>query len=152
MRSVLILIGLLALSGTASAADVSVSMLNKASKSNDMYVFEPAIVSIQPGDSVHWTPGSPGHNIEFVAGAIPDGVTPFHSVTSKDASFTFTVPGLYVYKCTPHYGMGMVGVVIVGKQPANLAKIQAMKFPGKGQATVTAAITQAQAPDKTAAR
>jgi pseudoazurin len=144
MRFIILLAAVLGIAAPASAAEVTVSMLNKSAQSNAMYVFEPAIVTVQPGDTVHWAAGNPGHNVEFIAGAIPDGAEAFHSTSSKDASYTFTVPGMYVYKCTPHYGMGMVGVVIVGKSPANLAKIQGMKFPGKGQNTVADAITQAK--------
>lgn len=123
---------LVALPVPAVAADVSVEMLNKAPNSKERNVFEPALIRIEPGDTVTWVSRDRGHNVEFVRGAVPSGVKPFRSALSKDASYTFTEPGVYVYKCTPHYGMGMVGVVVVG-EPVNLVDVQGKKYPGKAK-------------------
>ena len=41
---------------------------------------------------------------------------------SKDAKYTFKVPGIYAYWCTPHKAMGMIGFVVVGKDKSNLGK------------------------------
>ena len=27
---------------------------------------------------------------------------------------TFTVPGIYLYQCSPHAAMGMIGIIVVG--------------------------------------
>ena len=142
MHCTVLLATLLAFTGTASAAEVNVSMLNKSTQGPGLFVFEPAIVTIKPGDTVKWSATTPGHNVEFVKGAVPDKVELFRSPLSKDAVYSFSVPGIYVYKCTPHYGMGMVGVVVVGDKPANLKTVGALKFPGKAQAAVTAALAQ----------
>ena len=123
---------LVALPVPAVAADVSVEMLNKAPNGRERNVFAPALIRIEPGDTVTWVSRDRGHNVEFVRGAVPDGVKPFRSALSKDAIYTFTEPGVYVYKCTPHYGMGMVGVVVVG-EPVNLADVQGKKYPGKAK-------------------
>ena len=32
---------------------------------------------------------------------------------------TFDVPGIYVYRCTPHVAMGMIAIVIVGGDVSN---------------------------------
>lgn len=142
MHYVVLVATLLAFSGTAVAAEVNVSMLNKPTQGSGMYVFEPAVLTIKPGDTVKWLATNPGHNVEFLKGAVPDKVELFRSPMSKDAAYTFSVPGIYVYKCAPHYGMGMVGVVVVGDKPANLMAVKALKFPGKAQAAVTAALAQ----------
>ncbi|NIP22934.1 MAG: hypothetical protein GWO38_03715, partial [Phycisphaerae bacterium] len=52
------------------------------------------------------------------------GVDRFRSKLNKDVSFTFEKPGIYVYKCTPHYGLGMVGVVVVGDSTDGIERIR----------------------------
>ena len=37
---------------------------------------------------------------------------------------TFTVPGVYGVKCKPHYGMGMVALVVVGESGLTPGAIQ----------------------------
>ena len=122
---------LIALPLPAIAADVSVDMLNKHPETRDRNVFFPAVVRIDPGDTVNWLAADRGHNVEFVRGAIPDGVKPFRSKLNKDVSFTFKEPGVYVYKCTPHYGQGMVGIVVVGDAATDLQDLRDKRFPGK---------------------
>ena len=55
------------------------------------------------------------------------------SKINKDAEFTFTVPGIYAYWCTPHKTMGMIGFVIVGDDLSNLDSIKKVKFGGKSK-------------------
>ena len=57
---------------------------------------------------------------------------------------TLTAPGAYGVKCTPHYGMGMVALVVVG-EPANLAEAQAVKHPGKAKGVFADLFTTAVA-------
>src|SRR3546814_6259395 len=49
---------------------------------------------------------------------------------------SFGKPGVYGYKCLPHYGMGMVGVVVVGNA-GNLATAQKVSHPGKAKQVFT---------------
>ncbi|MBO22417.1 MAG: pseudoazurin [Rhodospirillaceae bacterium] len=126
---------LIALPIPAVAADVTVEMLNKSANSKERNVFMPALVQVNPGDTVTWVSKDRGHNVEFIRGAVPDGVKPFRSALSKDTTYKFTEPGVYVYKCTPHYGMGMVGVVVVGDS-VNLLEVQGKKYPGKAKKRV----------------
>lgn len=42
----------------------------------------------------------------------------------------FDKPGVYGFKCKPYYGMGMVGMVVVGT-PVNQDQAKAVKHPGK---------------------
>lgn len=123
----------LAMSTSANAEDTTIQMLNKDPGSKGRNIFSPALVQIEPGETVTWVATDRGHNVEFVRGAFPDGVKPFRSAIGKDVSYTFSTPGAYVYKCTPHYGMGMVGIIIVGGTPDNLSEIVGKKYPGKAE-------------------
>jgi len=76
--------------------------------------FEPLTVYIEPGDSVSWT-SMAGHNVETIGAMIPDGGTELNTELGVEVSATFDTPGLYVYKCTPHWGSRMGGVIVVGE-------------------------------------
>jgi pseudoazurin len=78
---------------------------------------------------VKWVATSPGHNVAFVSGGVPAGVAPFTSGYAKEVKYKFEKPGIYVYKCTPHLGMGMVGLVLVGNDKSNLAAAKAAFVP-----------------------
>jgi pseudoazurin len=57
---------------------------------------------------------------------------------SQALTQTFTVPGVYVVKCDPHYGMGMVSVVVVGGDLSNLDTLKAVKNPKMTQTRLDA--------------
>ena len=57
----------------------------------------------------------------------------FKSKNSKEAKITFDKPGIYYYWCTPHKSMGMIGLVVVGKDLSNLAEIKKAKAKGKSK-------------------
>ena len=116
--------------GVASAAEVEVKMLNKGAAG--AMVFEPAMVTIAPGDSVHFVATDKGHDAMSIAGMIPDGAEPFAGELGKDVTVTLTAPGVYGIKCKPHYGMGMVAVIVVG-DPVNLDAAKAVKQTGKAK-------------------
>ena len=44
-----------------------------------------------------------------------------------------SVPGIYLYQCTPHKAMGMIGLVIVGNDKNNLEQIKKVKLRGKSK-------------------
>ncbi|MEL6963047.1 MAG: plastocyanin/azurin family copper-binding protein [Pseudomonadota bacterium] len=44
-----------------------------------------------------------------------------------------TAPGVYAYKCTPHYGMGMVGFVVVGDPSLNIEAIEGVRYLGRSK-------------------
>ena len=119
----------------AVAREVQVKMLNKGA--SGAMVYEPAFVTIQPGDSVRFLSVDKGHNAETIAGMLPAGATPFKGKINEEIVVRFTKPGLYGYKCLPHLGMGMVGLVQVGaasNKPQVLA--EASKLPGLGKKTM----------------
>ena len=117
---------------TAFTADVTIEMLNKLDDRN--MVFSSEIVKVDVGDTVSWVSTDKGHNVEFISkNGVPDGVEKFKSKVNKDAEFTFTIPGIYAYWCTPHKSMGMIGFVIVGDELSNLESIKKVKFVGKSK-------------------
>lgn len=84
--------------------------------------FGPIALKIAPGDSVNWS-NMAGHNTHFEKGNIPEGVEPWVSKLGKDVSHTFEKEGIYLYKCDPHFAMGMVGAIIVG-EATNMAAVE----------------------------
>ena len=117
---------------TSLAETITVGMLNKLEKRN--MVFSNEIVRVNVGDTVFWEATDKGHNVEFISkNGVPEGVEKFKSKISKDAEFTFSIPGIYAYWCTPHKTMGMIGFVIVGDDISNLESIKKVKFSGKSK-------------------
>ena len=126
--------------GVASAADVEIQMLNKGE--SGMMVFEPSFVQVQPGDTVHFIATDKSHDVESVKGMIPEGVEPFKSKTNENFDLTVTEEGVYGVKCTPHFPMGMVALVVVGDPSSNLEAASAVKNPKKAQERFAAAFAQ----------
>ena len=123
-------IALLGLLSTPSlAADMSIEMLNKDSNGNKM-VYSQEIVNIDVGDTVTWLPTSKGHNVEMIAS--PNGMK-LKSKNGKEVKITFDSPGIYYYWCTPHKGMGMIGLVVVGGDLSNIDDIASAKAIGKSK-------------------
>jgi pseudoazurin len=116
-----------ALNRAAGAAEFEVKMLNKGAKG--AMVFEPDLIKIAPGDTVHFVAVDKGHDVLSIPGMAPDGAQPFEGKISEDLTVAFPVPGVYGYKCKPHYAMGMIGLVIVG-DPVNREAAEAVKQTG----------------------
>jgi len=113
----------------AFAADVTVKMLNKDANGNKM-VFSQEVVKVAVGDTVTWVPSSKGHNVEMISS--PNNMK-FRSKNGKEAKITFDTPGIYYYLCTPHKGMGMIGLVLVGDDLSNIEKVRKAKAYGKSK-------------------
>ena len=118
----------LILCNSAFSADENIDMLNRLEK--EINVYSKKIVNVNVGDTVFWKSVNPGHNVEFIKGGVPVGVEKFKSPYSKDTSYTFKIPGIYAYWCTPHKSMGMIGFVVVGNDKSNLEAIKKIKFYG----------------------
>ena len=106
-----------------------IEMLNKRGKEKMLYGQDVARVDV--GQTITWTPDSKGHNVQFVS--VPEGVEKVKSKLSKEFSYTFEQEGAYLYVCTPHASMGMIGVVVVGESDVNLDEVLDYKFRGKSK-------------------
>ena len=137
MRFLIICLSLL-IASPAIAGDVTVEMLNKDADGNRM-VYSQEIVEIAAGSTVIWVPTDKGHNVEIIAS--PNDMK-FKSKNGKEASVTFETPGIYYYWCTPHKGMGMIGLVVVGGDTSNKAQISAAKAIGKSKKKLKALLEQ----------
>jgi pseudoazurin len=111
------------------AANHELEMLNKLGK--ERMVFSKKMISIDLNDEVLWKSVDKGHNVQFIG--MPDGAKKYKSKISKDASYKFEKPGVYLYQCTPHKAMGMIGIVVVGNNKSNLEKIKKVKVYGKSK-------------------
>lgn len=127
--STIIIIAISFFSTLALAQNHKIDMLNKLGK--ERMVFSKKVISINLNDDISWKSVDKGHNVEFIG--MPDGVVKYKSKISKDANYKFTKPGLYVYQCTPHKAMGMIGIVVVGNDKNNLDKIKKVKVYGKSK-------------------
>jgi pseudoazurin len=105
--------------------------------------FEPAFLKVAPGDTVHFVAKDKGHDSEALEGGVPDGAEGWKGKLSQDVSVTLTVEGLYAYKCSPHFPLGMVGLIQVGDSVANKDAIAALKFTGKSKARMAELLEQA---------
>ena len=123
------LIFALGISSQALAADMTIEMLNKDADGNKM-VFSEEIVRIGIGDTVTWVPTDKGHNVEMVSS--PNDMK-FKSKNNKEVSLTFEQTGIYYYWCTPHKGMGMIGLILVGEDKSNFDQISKAKALGKSK-------------------
>jgi pseudoazurin len=119
------LLPLVAAPGVVRAAEVVVKTLN--SGPGGAMVFDPAFVKLAPGDSIKLVATDKGHNIETIKGMAPEGAAPVKTVVGKDDTITFDKPGVYGFKCTPHYLMGMVALVVVGDDRSNLEAAKAVQ-------------------------
>ena len=128
------------LSTPSLAADVTIEMLNKDADGNRM-VYSQEIAKIEVGDTVTWLPASKGHNVEMISS--PNDMK-FKSKNGEEAKITFNTPGIYYYWCTPHKGMGMIGLVVVGNDLSNADDIASAKAIGKSKKKLKALLASLQ--------
>ena len=122
----------------ALAANFEVRMLNKGADGAGM-VFEPALTNIAVGDTVTFIPTDKGHDAQTIKEILPEGGDEFKGAIGKEVVVTFTTPGVYGVKCTPHFAMGMVALVVVGDAP-DLEQAKTAKLPKKARERIDAAI------------
>ena len=113
------------------SAEVTVEMLNKLD--NEYMIYSKKIVRININETVLWKATDKGHNVEFIKGAVPNGVENFKSKYNIDVEYKFTIPGIYAYWCTPHKSMGMIGFVVVDDNKFNLETIRNVNYYGKSK-------------------
>ena len=119
MKKITTLLTVFLLSMPAFAEEHIVKMLN--SGKDGMMVFEPGVLSVNKGDTVKFVATDMAHN--SASTLIPAGAKPWMGRMSQDISVTFDTEGVYVYECTPHKMMAIVGVIKVG----NATNLDAIK-------------------------
>ena len=90
-----------------------VKMLN--SGNDGTMVFEPAVIKVSLGDTIHFKATDLSHNSASMNCMIPSGAKSWAGSLSQDISVTLDTEGVYVYQCDPHVMMAMVGVIQVGE-------------------------------------
>ena len=125
----LVLAAAMLMSAPALAADMTIEMLNKDADGNKM-VYSAEIARVDVGDTITWVPTTKGHNVEMIAS--PNDMK-LKSKNGKEVQVTFEEPGLYLYWCTPHKGMGMIGLVVVGGDTSNADTVAKTKVKGKSK-------------------
>ena len=125
----LLLAAAMLMSAPALAADMTIEMLDKDAVGNKM-VYSEEIARVDVGDTITWSPTTKGHNVEMIAS--PNNMK-LKSKNGKEVQVTFDAPGIYYYWCTPHKGMGMIGLVVVGGDTSNKGQIAKAKAMGKSK-------------------
>ncbi len=87
---------------------------------DDSYSIE--VAKIDLGDTIEWVPKNKGHNVEFIAAPNMKSL-PEKSELDTIHRVTFDLPGVYLYQCTPHGNMGMLGLIVVGNNFDNIDSI-----------------------------
>ena len=118
---------LTALIAGAAAVTVAVATASAATRTTHNVgvgpgnVYNPATLSIMPGDSVHWMWAQAGHTVTSgdADTCTPDGVfdSGFLS-TGQSFDRTFNASGIVEYFCTAHCELGMKGILTVGNPTA----------------------------------
>lgn len=132
----------LLLATPAVAADHQVQMLNKDAQGRGMQ-FEPAFLRIEPGDTVTFIPTDKSHNSESIPALMPGGEEPWKGKINQEVTVTFEAEGFYAYKCLPHLGMGMIGLIQVGNGTAALDQAEVEKLPKRAEDRLLELLAQA---------
>ena len=87
-------------------------------------VFEPGFLRVEVGDTINFIATDMSHNTESIAGLIPEGAQGWSGTINENVSVVIDKEGVYVYQCTPHLILGMVGVIQAGES-VNREKVMA---------------------------
>ncbi|HBQ35928.1 MAG TPA: pseudoazurin [Rhodobacteraceae bacterium] len=127
----------LLLSGIAAPAMAETHIVKMytfdAAVSDQADFFDPPLIQVAVGDTVKFEATQSGHNTASKKGMIPEGAESWNSPMDVDFEITFTADGTYGYICSPHYSVGMVGLVLVGDYKTNLDQARKVKHRGKAK-------------------
>ena len=105
----------------SEGSEHTVKMLN--SGDGGQMIFEPAVLKVSVGDTIHFKAADMSHNSASIDGMLPDGAESWSGQMNTDISVTLNTEGVYVYQCDPHVMMAMIGVIQVG-EPVNMNEIK----------------------------
>ena len=97
----------------SEGSEHEVKMLN--SGDGGQMIFEPAVLKVSKGDTIHFKAVDVSHNSATIEGMIPAGASSWDGQINMDISVTLDTEGVYVYQCDPHVMMAMIGVIQVGE-------------------------------------
>ena len=120
MKLMTLMISLLLISKLVNAETIQIEFTE-----NDTYSLEVAKINV--GDKIEWLPKNKGHNVEFLVGPDMNDLPPKSKLNSLH-SVIFELPGVYLYQCTPHGNMGMLGLVVVENDFHNLQNLNEIKL------------------------
>ena len=139
-KKLLIYFFLLFYSTSSFATNITLEMLNGRADGERM-VFSEDITNINVGDTIKWVPTTKNHNVHFLAG--PEGwEIPKPSKLNEEYSYTFEVPGIYYYQCTPHDTVGMIALIVVGGDISNKDDIAKATARGKSKIKLKKLLSQ----------
>ena len=113
-------------SSMASAANIDVKKIELSEGSEHVVkmlnmgdggamIFEPAVIKVSLGDTIHFKATDISHNSETISNMVPAGADGWMGALNEDISITIDTEGVYVYQCSPHAMLAMVGVIQVGE-------------------------------------
>ena len=106
----------------SQGSEHEVKMLN--SGEGGQMIFEPAVLKVSVGDTIHFKAADMSHNSAVIDGMLPAGAEAWAGQMNMDISVTLDTEGVYVYQCDPHVMMAMIGVIQVG-EATNMNDIKA---------------------------
>ena len=101
------------LTSFVTAENFDVKMVN-ADASGQVMVFDPPFIKADVGDTVTFLPTDLLHNSQSVPGMIPSSANSWNGAMNEKITIELNAEGVYVYQCTPHIALGMIGVIQVG--------------------------------------
>ena len=110
------------ISSFVTAENFDVKMVN-ADASGQVMIFDPPFVKANVGDTVTFLPTDMMHNSQSVPNLIPSSANSWNGAMNEKIIVELNAEGVYVYQCTPHIALGMIGVIQVGN-PINIDDIK----------------------------
>ena len=102
------------LTSFVAADNFDIKMVN-ADASGQVMVFDPPFIKANVGDTVTFLPTDMLHNSQSVPGMIPSSANSWNGAMNEKITVELNTEGVYVYQCTPHIALGMIGVIQVGE-------------------------------------
>lgn len=108
-----LLAGLILAAGVQAvqADEIRIKMLDMSA--SGPLAFEPSFLKARVGDTVIFEPTQKGGH-STVSLLVPPGAQAWSGVADKETRVTLSKEGVYLYACTAHKMMGMVGVIQAG--------------------------------------
>ena len=110
-----------------------VLMLNQDPDTGERQVFKPALLRVEPGDTVRFIAEDRGHNSQVNEDLMPEGGETWEGRINEEVEVTLETEGTYAYYCRPHNTAGMVGLILVGDPSSNYEEVKNGRFRGRAR-------------------